>query len=207
MSPLSGWLRWLQRCVGCWWFNPKDPGIFLHNAVSFFSSSSHSVYLVTSANKFKLVNVVINDCFHVGNGQWWAEGNEKEFDQRGCQGPPDGYYRRHADWSIHLWQVQGEVLHLYTGKDFIVCLIVSREHRRMSRSVQSYKVVVMIRFLHLSVESLNTSPCSPFTCFACSVWCKLLLCFCHSQVQTRSADEPMTTFVFCNQCGNRWKVR
>lgn len=26
------------------------------------------------------------------------------------------------------------------------------------------------------------------------------------QVQTRSADEPMTTFVFCNQCGNRWKV-
>ena len=27
-----------------------------------------------------------------------------------------------------------------------------------------------------------------------------------SQVQTRSADEPMTTFVFCNECGNRWKV-
>lgn len=29
---------------------------------------------------------------------------------------------------------------------------------------------------------------------------------CEFQVQTRSADEPMTTFVFCNQCGNRWKV-
>ena len=26
------------------------------------------------------------------------------------------------------------------------------------------------------------------------------------QVQTRSADEPMTTFVVCNECGNRWKV-
>lgn len=26
------------------------------------------------------------------------------------------------------------------------------------------------------------------------------------QVQTRSADEPMTTFVLCNDCGNRWKV-
>jgi len=26
------------------------------------------------------------------------------------------------------------------------------------------------------------------------------------QVQTRSADEPMTTFVLCNNCGNRWKV-
>ncbi|PIK48939.1 Transcription elongation factor A protein 1 [Apostichopus japonicus] len=27
----------------------------------------------------------------------------------------------------------------------------------------------------------------------------------YNQVQTRSADEPMTTFVFCNNCGNRWK--
>ncbi|XP_071402121.1 transcription elongation factor A protein 1 isoform X1 [Centroberyx affinis] len=27
----------------------------------------------------------------------------------------------------------------------------------------------------------------------------------YTQVQTRSADEPMTTFVFCNDCGNRWK--
>ncbi|KAJ8305626.1 hypothetical protein KUTeg_016171 [Tegillarca granosa] len=25
-------------------------------------------------------------------------------------------------------------------------------------------------------------------------------------VQTRSADEPMTTFVFCMNCGNRWKL-
>lgn len=25
-------------------------------------------------------------------------------------------------------------------------------------------------------------------------------------MQTRSADEPMTTFVLCNECGNRWKV-
>ncbi|KAM9318548.1 transcription elongation factor A protein 2 [Pholidichthys leucotaenia] len=29
----------------------------------------------------------------------------------------------------------------------------------------------------------------------------------YTQVQTRSADEPMTTFVVCNSCGNRWKVR
>uniref|UniRef100_A0A4X2JQ36 Transcription elongation factor n=1 Tax=Vombatus ursinus TaxID=29139 RepID=A0A4X2JQ36_VOMUR len=28
----------------------------------------------------------------------------------------------------------------------------------------------------------------------------------YTQVQTRSADEPMTTFVVCNECGNRWKV-
>ena len=27
------------------------------------------------------------------------------------------------------------------------------------------------------------------------------------QVQTRSADEPMTTSVYCNERGNKWKVR
>ncbi|XP_068452791.1 transcription elongation factor A protein 2 isoform X2 [Clinocottus analis] len=29
----------------------------------------------------------------------------------------------------------------------------------------------------------------------------------YTQVQIRSADEPMTTFVLCNGCGNRWKVK
>lgn len=27
----------------------------------------------------------------------------------------------------------------------------------------------------------------------------------YNQIQTRSADEPMTTFVLCNSCGHRWK--
>ncbi|XP_037093087.1 transcription elongation factor S-II-like isoform X2 [Pollicipes pollicipes] len=27
----------------------------------------------------------------------------------------------------------------------------------------------------------------------------------YNQIQTRSADEPMTTFVMCNECGHRWK--
>ncbi|KAF2366330.1 Transcription elongation factor TFIIS [Trinorchestia longiramus] len=27
----------------------------------------------------------------------------------------------------------------------------------------------------------------------------------YNQLQTRSSDEPMTTFVLCNNCGNRWK--
>uniref|UniRef100_G3PYF2 Transcription elongation factor n=1 Tax=Gasterosteus aculeatus aculeatus TaxID=481459 RepID=G3PYF2_GASAC len=40
-----------------------------------------------------------------------------------------------------------------------------------------------------------------FTCGKCKGKCCT-----YTQVQTRSADEPMTTFVFCNDCGNRWKV-
>uniref|UniRef100_A0A3B4A993 Transcription elongation factor n=1 Tax=Periophthalmus magnuspinnatus TaxID=409849 RepID=A0A3B4A993_9GOBI len=40
--------------------------------------------------------------------------------------------------------------------------------------------------------------------FVCSK-CKGKNCT-YNQVQTRSADEPMTTFVVCNNCGNRWKV-
>ncbi|XP_056276743.1 transcription elongation factor A protein 1 [Pseudoliparis swirei] len=39
-----------------------------------------------------------------------------------------------------------------------------------------------------------------FTCGKCKGKCCT-----YTQVQTRSADEPMTTFVFCNDCGNRWK--
>ncbi|XP_046883466.1 transcription elongation factor A protein 1 [Hypomesus transpacificus] len=39
-----------------------------------------------------------------------------------------------------------------------------------------------------------------FTCGKC----KQKRCT-YTQVQTRSADEPMTTFVFCMDCGNRWK--
>lgn len=36
--------------------------------------------------------------------------------------------------------------------------------------------------------------------------CKQRKCT-YYQMQTRSADEPMTTFVTCTNCGNKWKVR
>lgn len=39
-----------------------------------------------------------------------------------------------------------------------------------------------------------------FTCGKC----KSKACT-YYQLQTRSGDEPMTTFVTCTQCGNRWK--
>lgn len=59
--------------------------------------------------------------FAPGNGQRWAKGDEKEFDQRGCQGPPDGHHRRHSDRPIYLWKMQGEMLHLHTGTHCYIC--------------------------------------------------------------------------------------
>ena len=40
-----------------------------------------------------------------------------------------------------------------------------------------------------------------FQCFKCKSR-KIL----QTQKQMRSADEPMTTFFFCADCGNRWKM-
>ncbi|CAJ0963225.1 unnamed protein product, partial [Mesorhabditis belari] len=44
---------------------------------------------------------------------------------------------------------------------------------------------------------------TPSDMFKCGK-CKKNNCT-YNQLQTRSADEPMTTFVFCLECGNRWK--
>lgn len=49
-------------------------------------------------------------------------------------------------------------------------------------------------------DGKETKLSSEFVCFKC----KKNNCS-HYQLQTRSADEPMTTFISCNDCGNRWK--
>lgn len=71
--------------------------------------------------------------------------------------------------------------------------------RRDWASVRCHGYILIVKYLQVWV-------------LACSVWCchewtvHVFFFFCPFQVQTRSADEPMTTFVFCNDCGNRWKV-
>ena len=49
-------------------------------------------------------------------------------------------------------------------------------------------------------ESALEASTDLFTCRAC----KSKKCT-YTQQQTRSADEPMTTFVTCLNCGKRWK--
>ena len=50
---------------------------------------------------------------------------------------------------------------------------------------------------------IDKTPIFTTTQFTCSK-CKNNECKTYS-LQTRSADEPMTTFVTCTMCGNRWK--
>ena len=45
-----------------------------------------------------------------------------------------------------------------------------------------------------------SSATNEFKCFKC----KKRVCT-YYQLQTRSADEPMTTFITCLNCGNKWK--
>ena len=44
-------------------------------------------------------------------------------------------------------------------------------------------------------------PDSMFQCHVCKSWKTT-----YTQLQTRSADEPMTTFHLCTKCGKRWKT-
>lgn len=44
-----------------------------------------------------------------------------------------------------------------------------------------------------------------FSNIKCICRCKQNNCA-YTEAQTRSADEPMTLFVLCKNCGNRWKV-
>ena len=52
---------------------------------------------------------------------------------------------------------------------------------------------------NLTEENLSAAT-DEFTCWKC----KMSTCT-YYQLQTRSADEPMTTFVSCLKCGNKWK--
>lgn len=52
-------------------------------------------------------------------------------------------------------------------------------------------------------HQMSVAEGTPTDMFKCGK-CRKYNCT-YTQVQTRSADEPMTTFVFCRECGNRWK--
>ena len=91
------------------------------------------------------------------------------------------------------------------------CILTSHIACTYMYSVQVY--LGQSYFMYIHVQCASVSWPVIFHVHTCTV-CKCILtshtaCTCSfvSQTQTRSADELMTTFVYCNEYGNRWKVR
>ena len=74
----------------------------------------------------------------------------------------------------------------------------------------NYLATVQINIATTFYDNLMYNLCGIHTCTVCKcILTSHIACMYSfvSHAQTRSADEPMTTFVYCNECGNRWKVR
>ena len=74
--------------------------------------------------------------------------------------------------------------------------MASDERRRINSMISEQNL------LNSQLAKDNAAETDQFKCGRCNQRkCK------YYQMQTRSADEPMTTFVTCINCGNRWRVR
>tara|TARA_Y100000591_G_C21853830_1_gene713505 strand:+ start:9050 stop:9571 length:522 start_codon:yes stop_codon:yes gene_type:complete len=73
-------------------------------------------------------------------------------------------------------------------------------HQEINRNIWDKLIQEKIkRDKNITSDSLSAST-DEFKCYKC----KQRKCT-YYQLQTRSADEPMTTFITCLNCGNKWK--
>jgi len=77
--------------------------------------------------------------------------------------------------------------------------MTSQEMASAERQAENKKIEEQNLFKSLSAAEKQAET----DAFQCSR-CKQRKCI-YRQAQTRSADEPMTTFVTCTSCGNKWK--
>ena len=78
--------------------------------------------------------------------------------------------------------------------------MVFMSHQEMNPKMWKTLIQAKIKRDKKGVEVDMSAATDEFTCFKC----KASKCT-YYQLQTRSADEPMTTYVTCINCGNRWK--
>ena len=78
--------------------------------------------------------------------------------------------------------------------------LVFMSHQEMNPKRWKTLIRAKIKRDKKGVEVDMSAATDEFTCFKC----KASKCT-YYQLQTRSADEPMTTYVTCIKCGNRWK--
>ena len=102
--------------------------------------------------------------------------------------------------SIYINLSNNELIHMIKTKKIRAHKIAFMTHQDMVPS--KWKKFIEIKKLHednLYAPKIVANT-DNFTCRKC----KSKKCS-YYQLQTRSADEPMTTFVTCIDCGNRWK--
>ena len=92
----------------------------------------------------------------------------------------------------------------------VLNLIITKKIKAQNLAFMSHQEILPEKWNTLlkDLKIINQNKYTPkieastdnFTCYKCkSKECS------YYQLQTRSADEPMTTFVTCIKCGNRWK--
>jgi len=79
-------------------------------------------------------------------------------------------------------------------------IIAFMTHQELQPSKWEKMIELKMKRDKYKFENTIEASTSTFTCRKC----KSKKCMYYQQ-QTRSADEPMTTFVTCIDCGNRWK--
>lgn len=90
--------------------------------------------------------------------------------------------------------------------DWEITDIAHKSHNELDpyRAIQSNEEFDRYVFIHNDSDQMKRIKAENKGVFKCGR-CKSEQTS-YTQVQTRSADEPMTTFVTCEKCGNRWKM-
>jgi len=86
------------------------------------------------------------------------------------------------------------------NKEIKAVKLASMRHQEMNPEVWRKLIDAKIKRDKNATTMNMASSTDEFFCYKC----KTRKCT-YYQLQTRSADEPMTTFVTCLNCGNRWK--
>lgn len=168
---------------------------------------------IEDPNKFRYkISNQINSIFHLDNGHKIGVNIEKgiynysikESSKRNIIKKWDNYYFK----VIYMFRLKSILTNLknnskfreqilnnvYNDEELAFISHQEIDHSRWDKLIQ--EKIQRDKSMYEVQKKIN----SEFTCFKC----KSNNCD-YYQLQTRSADEPMTTFVSCLECGNRWK--
>ena len=101
--------------------------------------------------------------------------------------------------SIYL-NLNDDIVHQIQSKAIKPQLVANMTHQELCPEKWEKLIQEKIQRDKNKYETTIEAATDTFTCRKC----KSKKCT-YYQMQTRSADEPMTTFVTCIDCGNRWK--